>query len=296
MLSFRVRPRLAILVVAVVSALSGLGVAWLFGFVGDQSQQAELERLQAENRHLISSLAAMEGRTDQLARSLDDLAARDQRFRILAGLPLLDPQVHAVGIGGPGLTDVNQRSFYTLSPRLAESSQALDVDLGRLLRRAGLLVASLSEAADSVETQKELLRTRPSILPVASAEAWISSGFSYNRLHPVLGYRRPHVGIDISAPAGSPVVAAAAGRVTFAGREAGYGRMVEIDHGMGYRTRYAHLAVIHVRPGQRVERAAPLGEVGRSGLTTGPNLHYEVLVEDRPVNPYHYLLDGSLRR
>ncbi len=86
------------------------------------------------------------------------------------------------------------------------------------------------------------------------------------------------------------------GRVVFAGREAGYGRLVEIDHGYGYHTRYAHLGRALVRVGQLVERGDLLGEVGRSGLTTGPNLHYEVVVKDRPVNPIGYLLDNSLRR
>jgi murein DD-endopeptidase MepM/ murein hydrolase activator NlpD len=84
--------------------------------------------------------------------------------------------------------------------------------------------------------------------------------------------------------------------VTFAGDESGYGRMVEIDHGDGYTSRYAHLASVLVRVGQTIERGTLLGEVGRSGLTTGPNLHYEIRIDDRPVNPTAYLLDSSFRR
>ncbi len=294
--SVRLRPRYAYTAVALASALCTLGLAWLLGFLGDRQREDDLARLQAENRHLVASLSAMDRRTERLSQALDELAARDQRFRVLAGLPLLDGDVYAAGVGGPAPTDLRQHAFYAVSPGLAETSQAVSLDMDQLLRRATLLASSLSEAGDSVAAQREVLRTRPSIFPVSSEEGWISSGFSYSRLHPLLGYRRPHPGIDISAPAGSPVVASAAGRVTRARHEAGYGRVVEIDHGYGYVTRYAHLAGISVRPGQRVERGAVLGTVGRSGLTTGPNLHYEVEVEGRAVNPLRYLLDGSVRR
>ncbi len=295
MRSFRIRTRFVCLLVALVSILSTFGFVWLLGMVGDRQKEAELTRLRAENRGLVAALSAMERRTEQLSRTLDDLAARDQRFRVLAGLPLLDADVYAAGVGGPGTTDLRHPAFYAVSPGLAETSQAVAGNMDQLLRRASLLAASLNEAADSVAAHREVLRTRPSVFPVANEEAWISSGFSYSRLHPLLGYRRPHPGIDISAPAGSPVVASAAGRVARAGQDSGYGRLVEIDHGYGYRTRYAHLARISVRPGQWVERGEALGTVGRSGLTTGPNLHYEVLVENRPVNPYEYLLAGSRR-
>ncbi|MYD87131.1 MAG: M23 family metallopeptidase [Acidobacteria bacterium] len=88
------------------------------------------------------------------------------------------------------------------------------------------------------------------------------------------------------------MVAAGAGRVTFAGSKSGYGRIVEIDHGDGYESRYAHLGRIAVRVGEQVRRGDMLGEVGVSGTATGPNLHYEVWVNGRPVNPVGYLLDS----
>lgn len=274
-----------------LSAAAFLFLGWFFGFLGERHAFGELARLRAENRHLVTSLSSMEERTERLAQAMDELAARDQRFRVLAGLPLIDPEVHAVGIGGPGSPDHAEAAFYRLRPELATASQGLRLDLEQLVRRADLLTASLREATDSVEAQREIFLHRPSINPVASPEAWFSSGFSYSRLHPLLGFRRPHPGIDISAPPGSPVVATAKGRVVVAGRDSGYGRLVEIDHGHGYRTRYAHLASVLTRPGQVVERGEIIGEVGRSGLATGPNLHYEILVDGRPVNPWEYLLD-----
>lgn len=291
--SFRLRRRILHAIFLSLSAIAFLFVGWFFGFLGERHAFGELARLRAENRQLVASLSAMEERTERLTRAIDELAARDQRFRVLAGLPLIDPEVHAVGVGGPGNPEHPEEAFYRLRPELATASQGLRVDLEQLVRRADLLATSLREATDSLEAQREIFLHRPSINPVASPTAWFSSGFSYSRLHPLLGYRRPHPGIDISAPPGSPVVATARGRVVYAGRDSGYGRLVEIDHGHGYRTRYAHLAAVLTRPGQRVERGEIIGEVGRSGLATGPNLHYEVLVDGRPVNPWEYLLDRT---
>lgn len=287
----RFRSRVALIAGSAVLTLFALTLIGSAAFLGERHRAAELERLRAENRHLVSNLVEMEARTQRLGQAMDQLAARDQRYRVIAGLPLLDREVYAVGVGGPAPADPELGRFYAESPALAGASQAATMDLDQLLRRAELLKTSIGEAMDSVEARQDMLRRRPSIYPVESPDAWISSGFSYSRLHPLLGYRRPHEGLDISASAGSPVVATAAGTVVFAGRESGYGRMVEIDHGYGFRTRYAHLARVLARVGQAVERGDEIGEVGRSGLATGPNLHYEVLADGRHVNPWKYLLE-----
>jgi murein DD-endopeptidase MepM/ murein hydrolase activator NlpD len=97
--------------------------------------------------------------------------------------------------------------------------------------------------------------------------------------------------MDISARVGTPFLATATGRVTFAGTRVGYGKTIEIDHGYGYVTRYAHAASINVKRGQRVRRGEVIGEIGKTGLATAPHLHYEVLVNDRAANPRNYLLD-----
>ena len=113
----------------------------------------------------------------------------------------------------------------------------------------------------------------------------ISSGFSKRRFHPILKRNVPHLGTDYAASTGTEVWTTAKGRVAFAGRKGGYGKMVEVDHPNGYRTRYAHLSRIHVRKGQRVEKQQRLGLVGSSGRATGPHLHYELLRNGRHVNP-----------
>lgn len=115
----------------------------------------------------------------------------------------------------------------------------------------------------------------------------ITSSFKPRRRHPVLGIVRPHFGIDLHAPPGTPVQAVGDGRVTKAGREGGYGNAVFIDHGHGFASRYAHLARIpgQVRPGRRVVRGETIGFSGSSGNSAGPHVHYELLFNGRPIDP-----------
>lgn len=124
-------------------------------------------------------------------------------------------------------------------------------------------------------------------LPVIGA---IVSGFSGARKHPLLHITRPHLGIDVSAPSGTPVSAPASGHVTFVGRRFSYGLTVEVEHANGVLTRYAHLRSADVTEGEALVRGGLIGKVGSSGLTTGPHLHYEVIVNGRPVDPLRFRL------
>ncbi len=118
--------------------------------------------------------------------------------------------------------------------------------------------------------------------PVVGARQ--SSGFGM-RFHPVLGYNRMHKGVDFAAPTGTPIQAAASGKVVLAGWGGGYGNVVVLDHGKGIRTRYAHMSKVGVRNGQQVAQGQTIGAVGTTGLSTGPHLHYEVWVNGVAANP-----------
>jgi murein DD-endopeptidase MepM/ murein hydrolase activator NlpD len=116
----------------------------------------------------------------------------------------------------------------------------------------------------------------------------IASGFG-TRSDPINGRRAMHTGLDFNAPVKTPVLSTAPGRVVFADWHGEYGRLVEIDHGFGIRTRYAHLAEISVKKDEEVPNRAKVGLLGSSGRSTGPHLHYEVLVDGRPLNPKKFL-------
>ncbi len=125
----------------------------------------------------------------------------------------------------------------------------------------------------------------PNLWPV---EGRITGSFG-ERIDPFNGEGAFHSGVDISANVGSPVIAPADGLVTFADFEGGYGRAIMVDHGHGISTRYGHLSSFAVTAGQYIHRGDTLGYVGQSGRSTGPHLHYEVRINDVPVNPYKYL-------
>lgn len=277
--TFRLSGRGMMVAVALLALAGGALASGAAYLAGDAVLSARFDHLQEQNRELAADLRATEQQADEMARALDGLAAQEERFRLLAGLPLVDPEVRQVGVGGP--------------PG-AEEPAAGPQELDRLLRRADRLGSSLSEATDSMRVHREVFRSRPSIRPVTTSGAWISSSFSRSRAHPVLLNNQPHTGIDISARSGSPIQAAARGTVTFSGQTPGYGKMVEVDHGYGYKTRYAHASRLLAAVGQEVRRGDVIAEVGQTGLTTGPNLHYEVLVGGEPVNPRSFLLDGRL--
>lgn len=121
----------------------------------------------------------------------------------------------------------------------------------------------------------------------------IASRFSRARRHPLLKVVRPHLGVDVAARRGTQITAPASGRVSFVGRRFGFGLVVEIDHGNGVVTRYAHCGSALVSEGAPVQRGLPIATVGTSGLSSGPHLHYEVLVRGRQVDPLRYRLPQS---
>jgi murein DD-endopeptidase MepM/ murein hydrolase activator NlpD len=270
-----------------VGGIVVLGVLAGYATISRTTELSRTARLQQENASLAREIGELHGRLVSLSDTITKISQRDARIRVLANLEPIDPQVQAAGIGGPaGTTDFNLTGVTGIARRSAE----IRVDLGGLIRRANLLASSFKEAADSLAFHSARLAATPSIMPT---QGWLSSAFSSMRAHPILHTARPHEGIDVSAPMGSPIEAPAAGVVTYAGWETGYGNKITINHGFGIVTKFAHASKLLVRTGQRVSRGQRIALVGNSGLATGPHLHYEVHVNGRPVNPLKYVLpDG----
>lgn len=270
-------------VVALLALLLGYGAV---SRSVDLRRSAELER---QNAALAEELTHLHGELSTLSDTLRTIAERDARIRLLANLEPNDPGVQLAGIGGPRGRDSAgkwQDRYGTLGRRAAE----VRVDLGALIRRANLLAASFDEASDSLAHHRDRLAAMPSIMPTAG---WLSSAFTSMREHPILHIARPHEGIDVTAPTGTPIVAPATGIVVTAGNDKGFGLSVEIDHGNGIRTRFAHCSRLAVRTGQRVTRGQLIAAVGMTGLATAPHLHYEIHVNGKPVDPLTYVLPDA---
>ena len=254
------------------------------------SRRIELSRttrLEDENSRLAQELGELHSRLTTLSDTIARISQRDAKVRLLANLDPISPQVQAAGIGGPAAPP----SPGSLGTPLLRKAADVRVDANALIRRANLLAASFSAAADSLAAHSDRLAATPSIMPT---QGWLSSAFAAMREHPILHIARPHEGIDVSAPMGTPIEAPAAGVVRSTGWEAGYGNTIEIDHGFGIVTRFAHTSRILVHQGQHVQRGERIALVGNSGLATGPHLHYEVHVNGRPVDPLHYVMPDNV--
>jgi len=250
--------------------------------------QSQLVDTEARNSTLEAGLAQLQAQIANLEATLDRVAEDDAHFRNLAGLEAISPEVMEVGVGGPGMGMSESLPFSETAIRIYSAAH----DLSELERRAKLLSESLTQATDSVRNHRELLESTPSILPT---EGWISSGFSKSRVHPLHHLPMPHLGIDISAPAGTPIVAAAKGRVTRSSWVVGYGLTIEIDHGFGFITLYSHASELVVQVGEEVTRGQVIAKVGSTGTATAPNLHYEVKVDGIAQDPYRFILPNLSR-
>ena len=248
----------------------------------DLQHAAALER---ENARLAEELSRLHGQVTTLSDTIRTLAERDAKIRLLANLEPNDPSVQQAGIGGPAPAP-SPNSLATVGV-LGRRAEEIRVDLGSLIRRANILAESFNEARDSLVKHRDRLAAMPSIMPTLG---WLTSAFSAMREHPILHIARPHEGIDVSAPMGSPIEAPAGGRVIKTGWETGYGNVIVIDHGYGIQTKFAHCSKLLARTGQRVKRGDVIAEVGNTGLATGPHLHYEVHVNGKPVDPLRYVL------
>ncbi len=270
-----------------------LAVAFLAfgGYVVTQLGTPAAIAAASENRALTGELAYLQSRVKELQDTIGAIGKRDEQIRLFAGLPPVESEVREAGIGGPGSPLLEDDPLYQQNRALGRKAFGARVDLDALLRRANVLLASFDEISDTLSRHADRLASTPSIMPTAG---WLSSNFSRSRRHPILHIARPHEGIDVTAPMGAPIVAPASGTIVTVSRERGYGLIVEIDHGNGIVTKYAHCSRALVRKGQKVTRGEVIAAVGNSGLSTGPHLHYEIHINGRVVDPLTYVLPGAI--
>jgi murein DD-endopeptidase MepM/ murein hydrolase activator NlpD len=201
------------------------------------------------------------------------------------GAEPIDKDIRNAGAGGADrYEDIREKNI---------DHEDLVIDLNEkvdLLRRK-LYIESKSqdEVVKLAEKKEKLYASIPAIQPISNKQLLaLASGFGW-RTHPIYKVKKMHTGIDFAASIGTPIYATADGTVAEVSvKFSGYGKMVEVDHGFGYRTRYAHMHEFAVRSGQNVKRGDLIGYVGNTGLSTAPHLHYEVLINGSQVDPVHY--------
>ncbi|HHY47738.1 MAG TPA: M23 family metallopeptidase [Firmicutes bacterium] len=165
------------------------------------------------------------------------------------------------------------------------SADELSMSLDDLLRRAASVSAEFAELKGQAVSYRRRLDSTPDLWPVRGR---ISSGFG-RRIHPITRRMHFHSGVDIVVRSGTPVHATAKGKVSYAGWRSGYGWCIELEHGYGVSTLYAHLSRFTVRCGDKVDKGQVIAYSGSSGTSTGPHVHYEVRRYDAPVNPWNYM-------
>lgn len=265
-----------------------LGVALVFvglQFVEPPSERG-LRRELAQYKHQFEQILP---RVERAEKVLENLEERDNVLyrTIFECEPVSDAERHS-GIGG--VERYSSLDGYENSELIKMTTRRVD----ELSKRLYVESKSLDEIYAIARQKTKRMASMPAILPIAKDKCQIVSGFGY-RFHPILKYRRLHTGIDLTAQKGTPIYATGDGVVRISGRNpegyAGYGVVVEIDHGFGFQTLYAHMSSSTVKNGQTVKRGEQIGTVGSSGMSTGAHLHYEVILNGKKVDPVYYFFN-----
>lgn len=259
-----------------------LGIVFLFLFLTFFPSPRE-KQLQREKEALQAQLSTLSQQVDQMQLVMTDLQQRDDNlYRVLFGA---EPIPLSIRQG-------TQRkiSYYEDIARMTNNQLSADLTLKIDVLEKELYVQSKSydEIIEMAKNQEIRMENIPAIQPVLNKDLTrVASGYGM-RIDPVYHVRKFHQGMDFTAPTGTEVFATGNAKVKFSGWKQGYGNTIILDHGFGYETVYAHLYKSLVRKGQKVRRSDIIGLVGNTGKSTGPHLHYEVRLNDRPVDPRNY--------
>lgn len=316
--------RKIVLSAAWAKALSVLGVilvltilAGSLDYFGLLLQTVENKRLKFENQRLTLELKSVEGKVVALENSLERVKTFTTKLKLITNIEGDDRAMNlAMGAQPPPnaqVTELDQpvdkrepvvelmkkEDVITSDAKLPDEAagelamdeqrdyQTLAIRIDKTLKESQMREQSVLDLWETLAEKQSLMNAIPNLRP---ARGWITSRFGY-RVSPFTRKATLHAGLDIAAAPGSPVYAPADGLISFAGYDEGYGKMITIDHGYGYSTRFAHNAQIYVQVGQRVSRWDIIASVGNTGRSTGPHLHYEVRLNGIPRDPANFILD-----
>jgi len=263
-----------------------------------QNKLISLNRNNYENRKLIENKEALIFKLAKLEKNITSL---DDTIEHLGEVMDVDPQSLAFGTGPIADLDVSFTDEFDGMANLPEANTMIDewlegngsLTVNKFNRKVSQLNVDthvLTKQLEEIFTQKKdrinYVTAAPNMLPV---QGWVTSSFGM-RKHPIGRQFKMHSGIDIASSRGTLIKAPAAGKVIYSGRRGGYGKVLIIQHGYGISTMYAHLNKIYVKKGTKIKRGEKIGEVGSTGYSTGPHLHYEVQVDGIPADPMAFVM------
>ena len=293
----------------ILGALFLLFVAFLTDYLGLYVDQWKLSQLKKENKQWEQKLAYVNNQFNDLEKKVHQINDFSRKLQFITNaLPeQINKQmgfgkIHASSaiailsnsnpstrsLGSLKSSDTKDSDFFNTNHRA--DSNDLEVRIKTLKGKSELVKQNAWTLYTDLLEKQEIMNRTPSILPV---RGWISSHFGL-RNETIYSDHEPyfHRGVDIASTEGKPVIASADGKIHYTGyNESGYGNLIIIDHGYGLKTYYAHLSKIQTKAGLFVRRGELIAEVGDTGNSTGPHLHYEVRIFDKPVNPDNYILN-----
>lgn len=265
-----------------VALILGVGIFFALDRYFESPTQIAIKK---ENEELKFHQELMEKDIEEAQQMLAALQERDDNiYRVMLGAEPIPDNIRNAGFGGSDryreLIGLGQEEL------IRDNYEELDA----LKKQLYIQTKSYDEVVKLAKDNEKKLSSMPAIQPITNEDLkWLTSGFGY-RIDPIYRTRRMHPGVDYSVPIGSPVYATGDGKVVkVETRYSGYGKQIEIDHGFGFKTKYAHLNGFNVKEGQKVKRGELIGFSGNSGKSTGPHLHYEVMVNNQKTNPVYYM-------
>ncbi|KAA6336384.1 Murein DD-endopeptidase MepM [termite gut metagenome] len=241
------------------------------------------KELRMENNKLLAQYNILSHQLNDALEVLQDIQQRDDNlYRVIFQADPISPAIRKIGYNNTSRYEelMNMADFELV----VNTTQKLDL----LNKQLYIQSKSFDDVLAMCKNRDEMMKCIPAIQPVSNKDLkQTASGYGY-RMDPMYGVLRFHYGMDFSAPIGTNIYATGNGTVIAIGWRTGFGNAVEIDHGFGYRTLYAHMSGFRAKVGQKVMRGEIIGFIGNTGKSTGPHLHYEVHINGQPVNPINY--------
>lgn len=267
-----------------IHLFSGLSLGILFFFIFVSTfDSPEAKQMSLEKKRMEAQYRILERQLEEAQEVMTDLQQRDDNlYRIIFQAEPIPLEVRKATLANTQYYE--QLRDMTNSEIVSATTKRID----EIRKQIYIQSRSFDDIVHLAKNKDEMLRSIPAIQPILNKELKkMVSGFGW-RIDPIYRTRRFHEGMDFAAHIGADVFATGNGTVVAAGWQQGYGNCIEIYHGFGYLTLYAHLNKIKVKKGQKVTRGEVIGEVGNTGKSTGPHLHYEVHLHGKAMNPAHY--------